>query len=298
MKRSLVLFLSLFVLGAGICSLAHSKQAAAPKAAAPKAATSVQASPAEPPVEPAKESTKESEGTPPGAVIGPQAERLLRQMSDYLKAARQFSFRAEITYDDLLPSGQKLQLGSSEDVLVRRPDRVYAEFQGERGSKRFWYDSKTITLYDFGHNVYATDEAPSTIDGMLDHLIKDLGFSPPLSDLIYGDPYAVLTQNVQYGFYVGIAQVDEERCHHLAFQEKKIDWQIWIEDGIQVLPRKLVITYKTLPGAPQFIAVLSRWDLATPAPDGMFTANLPPDADRITFQASAAAEKKARGGTQ
>ena len=293
MKKSIVLFLLLFSVAAAAYSSAHGKQATVPKTVTPAQPAAGAA-----PAAPAKESAKEQKDVTQGAVIGPQADRLLRQMSDYLKAAKQFSFHAEIAYDDLLPSGQKLQLGASHDVLVRRPDRTYVEFQGERGGKRFWYDGKTITLYDSAHDVYATEESPPTIDGMLDHIMKVFGFSPPLSDLLYSDPYAVLTQNVQYGFYAGVTQVDGERCHHLAFQEKKIDWQIWIEDGTQWVPRKLVITYKTLPGAPQFMAVLSHWDLVSPAPDGMFTANLPPGTDRITFQASAAAEKKTKGGTQ
>jgi hypothetical protein len=293
MKKRIVLLLLLFAVAAGACSLADGKQAATPKATAPAkpAASAV-------PAASAKESAKEQKEVSQRVVIGQQADRFLRQMSDYLMAAKQFSFHAEIAYDDLLPSGQKLQLGASHAVLVRRPDRAYAQFHGEKGDKRFWYDGKSITLYDATHDVYATEQAPSTIDGMLDHIMKAFGFSPPLSDLIYSDPYAVLTQNVQNGFYAGVTQIDGQRCHHLAFQEKKIDWQIWIEDGTQCVPRKVVITYKTLPGAPQFIALLSHWDLTAPAPDGMFTANLPAGADRITFQASAAAEKKTKGGTQ
>jgi hypothetical protein len=291
MRKRFVFFLLFLVATAGVYALAHGKQAAPQKAATPAQPTATAT-----PAAPAKESAKEQKEATPGQVIGQQADRLLRQMSDYLKAAKQFSFHADITYDDLLPSGQKLQLAASDDVLVRRPDRIFAEFQGETSGKRFWYDGKTITLYDSKHNVYGTEEAPSTIDALLDHLIKVYGFSPPLSDLVHSDPYAILTQDVQYGFYVGVTQVDGERCHHLAFQEKRIDWQIWIEDGIQWVPRKLVITYKTLPGAPQFIAVLSHWDLMTLAPDGMFAANLPSDASRIAFQATAA--KQAKGEAQ
>jgi hypothetical protein len=293
MKKAVVMVLFLFGIAAGAYSLVHGKQAAAPKPATP--ATTATSSPPAPSV---KEDPKERKEVTQSPVIGEQADRFLRQMSDQLKASKQFSFHAEIAYDDLLPSGQKLQLSASHDVLVRRPDRAYAEFRGERGGKRFWYDGKTMTLYDSTHDVYATEPVPSTIDGMLDHIMKTYGFSPPLSDLIYNDPYAVLTQKVQYGFYAGLTQINGERCHHLAFQEKNIDWQIWIEDGTQGVPRKVVITYKTLPGAPQFTALLSHWDLVTPAPDGMFTANLPPGADRITFQATANAEKKGKGGTQ
>jgi hypothetical protein len=289
MKKHLLLCLVVVVAAGGIFALAHGKQAAAQKAVTPAQPSALAV-----PVAPAKESAREQKAEAPGPVIGQQADRLLRQMSDYLKVANQFSFHADIVYDDLLPSGQKIQLAASDDVLIRRPDRIYAEFQGETGDKRFWYDGKTITLYDSRHHVYGTEEAPPSIDAMLDHLAKVIGFAPPISDLAYSDPYAVLTQNVKYGFYAGMNQIGGERCHHLAFQEKLIDWQIWIEDGTQLVPRKLVITYKTLPGAPQFMAVFSRWDLVTPAPDGMFTAYLPSGAARITFLTMA--NKQTKGG--
>jgi hypothetical protein len=96
---------------------------------------------------------------------------------------------------------------------------------------------------------------------------------------------------------VGSSVVDGTRCHHLAFTEKTIDWEVWIEDGTQWVPRKLVITYKTLPGAPQFEAVLSDWDLVTQTPDALFTPALPPGAARIEFRAAAeGTSPAARGG--
>lgn len=293
MKRCLILFLLALAIAAGGFSTVQGKQAAAPKGKA-----AAQAEPASAPGTSPRETTPDPPKEFQGPLIGPQADHLLRQMSEYLKGAKQFSFHAEITYDDLLPSGQKLQLAASEDVLVRRPDRIYAEFQSETGGKRFWYDGKTVTLYDSRHHVYATEPAPPTVDAMLEHAIKVLNFSPPLGDLLHSDPHSILTRNVQYGFYAGLTRVDGERCHHLAFHEKNIDWQIWIEDGTQLLPRKLVITYKTLPGAPQFMAVLSHWDLVTPAPETMFQADLPPGADRITFQTAPRGAKEGKGGTK
>jgi len=228
--------------------------------------------------------------------VAPEAERFLRDASDYLKSAQQLSFHAEITFDDLLPTGQKIQLAADYDVAVRRPDRVYTEYWGDAGGRRFWYDGKTVTLYDPTLAVYASEPAESTIDATLEHLITVLGFAPPLSDLITSDPYATLRKSVLYGFEVGATQVDGARCHHLAFVERDIDWQIWIEEGTQWVPRKIVITYKTLPGAPQFSAVLSDWDFATRPPDALFTPQLPPEAARISFLTAAAPVKKETGG--
>ena len=55
--------------------------------------------------------------------IEPRVDELLRDVSDYIAAAESFSFHAEITYDDVLFSGQKIEYGGTLEVAVRRPDR-------------------------------------------------------------------------------------------------------------------------------------------------------------------------------
>lgn len=233
---------------------------------------------------------------PAKPVIAPEADRILGEMGKYLEQAKHFSFHAEIAHDDLLPTGQKIELGATYDAAVRRPDRVYTEYWGDAGGRRFWYDGAAITLYDPNLNVWASEPAKPTIDATLAYLIEQLGFTPPLSDLMTSDPGGTLRRNVLFGFYVGASRVDGVRCHHLAFVEQAIDWQIWIEDGVQWVPRKLVITYKTIPGAPQFSAVLSAWDLATRPPDALFTPQIPPDAGRISFLKAAATARTPRKG--
>ncbi len=207
-------------------------------------------------------------------VIDSRTDKLLKAMGDYLKSSKQFSFHANITFDDLIPSGQKIQYASSSDIAVHRPDRVYAEKQSDLGGKRFWYDGKNMTLMDTKLGVYATEPVPADIDSAMDHLMEKYGFSPPLVDLVYSDPYHTLIENIESGFYVGLHDVEGVRCHHLAFVQKNIDWQIWIEDGRQMVPRKIVITYKTIPESPQFSAMFSEWDLDAHLPDALFNINL------------------------
>ena len=62
-------------------------------------------------------------------VVAEQADRLLRQMGDYIGSADQFTFHADITFDHVLPSGQKLQYSASEDVALQRPGGLYVEWQ-------------------------------------------------------------------------------------------------------------------------------------------------------------------------
>jgi hypothetical protein len=240
--------------------------------------------PAAKPSEEAKSpATEASKGEAPTVLFDPRADRLLRAMGDYLKAAKEFSFHAEIAFDDVQASGQKIQFGATNDISVRRPDRIYVNYEGDTARKRFWYDGQTLTLYDGDHNVYATEKVPPSIGAALDYVSEQLGFNPPLSDFIYDDPGAVLRQDAISGSDMGETDVDGVTCQHLAFVEKNIDWQIWIETGKAYVPRKFVITYKTYPGAPQFIAVISDWDFTTPLSDSLFSADLPPDAELITF---------------
>jgi hypothetical protein len=44
----------------------------------------------------------------------------------------------------------------------------------------------------------------------------DASASPPLSDLLYSNPYDVLRARIQFGLYLGLHDVDGVRCHHLA----------------------------------------------------------------------------------
>jgi hypothetical protein len=217
------------------------------------------------------------------AGIDPMANKLLKAMGDFLKTARQLSFHAEIAYDDPVPPDGKIQYSASADIAARHPDRLYFEYSGDRGARRFWYDGTTATLFDAPHNVYGQVPAESRIGPTLDMLKKRYGWSLPLSDLVTGDPYETLTKRIKKGYYVGLHSVNGIRCHHLAFIEDRIDWQIWIEDGTQLTPQKIVITYKTLPASPQFTAVLSHWEFDARMSDMLFSALLPRNAEKIDF---------------
>ena len=230
-------------------------------------------------------------------IIGPRAELFLRAMSDYMKSVQQFSFRGKISFDDTLPTGQKIQYAQEIKVAIRRPDRAYAEGWGDLWNKRFWYDGKRATLVNSSLGVYAiVDDVPGELGALMDHLVEKYDFAPPLADLVYPDFYKAVIGDIQFGFYVGLHEVEGVRCHHLAFVTKYIDWQIWIEDGLQMVPRKILITYKALPESPQYQAILTDWDLDARLPDVLFeveTAALA-NLDKIVFLTEVDLEEKAK----
>jgi hypothetical protein len=114
----------------------------------------------------------------------PVAQRRSRRFG----SAREFTFHADITFDHVLPSGQKLQFSAAEDVMLQRPGRLYVEWNGDIGTRQFWYDGKSVTLYDPAMP-FSSETAAPEIDGKLDQLLPKLDFAPPLADVLYRDPY-------------------------------------------------------------------------------------------------------------
>jgi hypothetical protein len=227
--------------------------------------------------------TKATPETPPEAKIDPLAGRLLKEMGDFLKSAKEFSFHAEITYDEPVPPDGKIQYSATGEFAARRPDKLYFEFSGDRGGRRLWYDGKNITVLDAVQNVYGVLPAEPQSEAALDSLMKRHKWSIPLSELFTKDPHRTLMSRIKEGYYVGLHHVDGVRCHHLVFIQDRVDWQIWIEDGTRLVPRKVTITYKTVSSSPQYTAVLSDWELNAHLPDVVFSALLPKDAERIDF---------------
>jgi len=212
-----------------------------------------------------------------------RAYRILRDMSEYLQSADQFAFQADISYDSVLVSGQKIQYGGTSKISVHRPDRLRVEYRGDEGGRRVVFNGHTLTLHDLRVNLYAQTEMTADIDTAVDRMFEKFGFSVPTADLVYADPYSTLTASVDSGFVVGLHTVQGVRCHHLSFSQESIDWQIWIEDGPRPLPRKLLITYKDDPGSPQYTVQLSRWDLSPHISDAYFEFHPPSGAGRIEF---------------
>ncbi len=212
-----------------------------------------------------------------------RADRILREMGAYLGAATEFTFHADVTYDSLVEDRQMLQYGGTADVSVLRPDRIRAEYRGDERQSSVVFDGRTATIHDLAKNVYSVTEVPAGIDAAVDHLFDTYGFSVPIADLVYADAYRTLTDFVDSGFWVGLHSVDGTPCHHLAFSQETLDWQIWIDSGPRPLPRKLVITYKDELGSPQYTARLSRWDLQPRLSNHYFEFHPPIGADEIEF---------------
>jgi hypothetical protein len=213
----------------------------------------------------------------------PEADRIMRAMGAYLQSAEEFSFHADVSYDESLSTGEKVKYGSKNDVSVQRPNRLLVSSNGDEFQRKVFYNGETMTLFDVQKNLYASSKVPGKLDDALDLMFEKFGFVVPVADFVYADPYAVFTENVDYGSVVGEHACGEKRCHHLLFTQESIDWQIWIETGPRPLPRRLVITYKEELDSHQYEAWLSRWNFQPQASQQAFNFHPPNGANRIEF---------------
>ena len=186
------------------------------------------------------------------ASVEAKADTVLRAMTTYMAGLKQFSARTENTIEVVTYDLQKIQFVAPATLTVSRPDKLMAERQGDIAEQSFFYDGKTLTLYNPDTQNYATAPAPDTIDAMLDFARTRLDVIAPGADLIDTRAYDKLMQDVRSGTYIGLEAVGGQRCHHLAYRGVEVDWQLWVREGEQPLPCRYVITSKGIVGAPQF----------------------------------------------
>ena len=164
-----------------------------------------------------------------------------------------------------------------------RPNRLRADRKGDIVNQEFFYDGKTLTLFNPKENLYATTAAPPTIDAMLDFAREKLDVIAPGAELLYGNAAERMLKVTTSGFVVGPSVVGGVKSTHLAFRGEEVDWQIWIEDGDKPLARKFVLTSKKVAGEPQFTVLIRSWDLTPKLTDQMFTFVPPKGAKKIEF---------------
>jgi hypothetical protein len=219
--------------------------------------------------------------------VSMRAESELRAACQFLQQTPAFSLNAEIWREHVDESGQKIQFSRTVTMDVKRPDGLRLEITSPNTERGFWYDGKTLTVLDRKHNFYGVTAMPTMLDDTVDAAHDQFGIDLPLIDLALSDPYKNAMARVTGGKYFGIAPVLGVLCHHLAFTQDNVDWQVWIEDGPQPLIRKFVITQKNEPGAPEFTALITHWNVSDRIADADFVFAKPKGALEVEMRPEA-----------
>jgi hypothetical protein len=97
-----------------------------------------------------------------------------------------------------------------------------------------------------------------------------------------------VASGVTSGGRVGTSTIDGVRCNHFFFVQAldDLELELWLEDNEEASPRRFVVTYRSLPGRPNFVADLSGWDFSIQTPDSAFVFQPPPGVTQVELKAS------------
>ena len=213
--------------------------------------------------------------SPQQPAISEDASAALARMGKTL-LAKQFSFHSLLFRVYAGPNGELLHVAHNTKTAVRRPDHLFADITGDDGSIKMIYDGKNLVVFNPELKQYASVPMTGTVQEMLDAAESRMGVDFPLSDLLADNPEKSALTGITFGGQVGTATIGGVRCRHFFFEQAPdIDVELWLEDNDRSLPRRVVMTYRSLPGRPNFIAELSDWDFSTQFPDSDFVFQPP-----------------------
>jgi len=213
-----------------------------------------------------------------------EAMAVLNRMTEFIAQAKRFSVTADIGFDVLQDSGERIEFGETRRITLRRPDRLRVDETKRNGSTRqVFYDGKDISVFHAQKKVYASTAKPGSVDDAISYFVNDLGMRLPLSEMLSSKIAKSLPEKVRSAAYVERSSIAAIPCDHVIFYGETAVMQLWVAQGEKPLPQRVVITYIRDNGQPQFRAQFSNWDLAPAVPDSFFTFTPPPGARKIAF---------------
>jgi len=219
-----------------------------------------------------------------------RGRQLVQQMSTRLAAVNAVTASTTGTRDRVRASGRKESLSQTGVYSLRRPDRFYTKLSGSVGLE-FWYNGKTMTIANHSEKVFAQAPMPDTIDRTLDALAERYDMALPLSDLFYSSPEKALLSDTTTGGYVGREPVNGTPCVHLAFKDAGADWEIWLPEQGEPLPKRFKVVQTGRTGQPVTDVTFTEWNLTPSITDATFVPKVPAEYEGIAVVQRAAAIK-------
>jgi hypothetical protein len=226
-----------------------------------------------------------SQTAQPPPAIGPDARDALARMGKTL-SAKEFSFRARTLRSYTGPNGELLHLEHTMRTIYRRPDHLLVNVTGDDGSIEIVYNGKNLVLHAVEAKQYVSIATKGDIEQALNLLEERTGTDYPLADLLDDDPDKALSSGFTAGGQVGTALIGGIRSRHFFFEQAAddLDVELWLEDNERALPRRLVVTYRSLPGRPIFMADLFDWNFSIKTPDSEFVFRPPAGVIQVEFK--------------
>jgi hypothetical protein len=220
---------------------------------------------------------------PPAPMVEQYALDRLKQMSDKLAATQAFTYRSSSSIEMSAVTGQFLTFFIDSEVALQRPNKLRVDLSGDLSTVQLYFDGANVSAFDPKNNLHADAHALATIDDVLDFVINKARINFPSGDFLYSNPYAVMSKDLTHAIIVGPSMVNGVPCEHFAYMNPSINWEVWIEKGVNALPMRLAMTYKKAPNFPRFLIEFADWNLNPKLNADTFVFKAPANAKQIEF---------------
>lgn len=215
--------------------------------------------------------------------LEPRAVTALEQMGGYLRSLQQFRIDAHSHTDQVLDNGQTVEFSHRTRLVAMQPDKLQVSVESDVERRSLFYNGKSFTLYDNRSGYFANQAAPANIGALLDQLSERYGIELPLADLFRWSPGTAKEVGISNAVLIGSETIDGQTCTHYAYRQPDIDWQLWIRQGSQPLPCRLVISRRDTAEHPRH-SVNYLWQLNSAPKPADFEFTPPAGARAVPLQ--------------
>jgi hypothetical protein len=183
------------------------------------------------------------------------------------------------------PDGHVLEFGGTIDLTIHAPLRAKIAIQDRTGAiSVVILDGGTLSIgIDIDNQFYYDSiRQPGDITVSLDFLAEDLGVPRPLQGIMSANVLAMFA-DVSSGNYVGEATIGGLLCDHLLLHTDTQDMQLWVSQGDQPAPVRLLKIHRESQGQLRESMQFSSWDFSPDLPADSFALPLPENAERFHF---------------
>jgi hypothetical protein len=213
----------------------------------------------------------------------PDALRVLKSMSDFIDSQDAFRISGQSSSDAWLQTDLLVSNTAEIQLAYREPGSMQFSRLSDSATDVLNIDQGQLLYFASATGYYATAQAPNGIGQALEFAFEELGIDLPLMDLVRTNAFDRMVDEGDSVLHVtDRARVDGVKCDQVVIRTPELDIQLWVQQGEQPLPRRVVLTDRWLQGSPRFVANME-WDLSPEFDRHTFLYAPPDGAEKIEF---------------
>jgi len=213
----------------------------------------------------------------------PEGLQVLKSMSEFIGRQSIYRISGQSSSDAWLEAGLVVSNTAEIQLDYRQPASMHFTSTDGTGTDVLNINHGKLLYLDDSTGYYAIAETPNGVHQALDFAFDELGIDLPLMDLVRGDAFDRMVNEGDSVLYLtDSALVAGVKCHQVVIRSPELDIQLWVQNGDQPLPRRVILTDKWSQGSPRFVANM-QWNLSPDFDRDTFDYSPPEGAEKIEF---------------